>query len=58
MLYPIKCHHGYIIGDFQYMLKLRWYLPLIELSIDHTTNSGTLLFSPLELVEAIYKYRI
>ena len=31
MLYPIKCHHDYIIGDFQYMLKLRWHLPLSEL---------------------------
>ena len=30
----------------------------IELSNDHTTNSGTLLFSPLELAEAIYKYCI
>ena len=30
----------------------------IQLSIDHTTRSGTLLFSPLELAEAIYKYRI
>ena len=30
----------------------------IELSIDHTTSSGTLLFRPLELAEAIYKYCI
>merc|ERR1712082_464846 len=30
----------------------------IELSNDHTTSSGTLLFSTLELAEAIYKKRI
>ena len=32
MSYPIKCHHEYIIGDFEYMLKLRWQLPLMAKS--------------------------